>query len=165
LYKKLTAFALLLSLLALLAACGSATQATIPAKPTIAPTPTPLPIDGYLSQDSTGVYWVQWTELNGQLTGNYNAYTLDDSTNQYASITFPITGTHSGRQININIEAGLIKLPASGTIDSKTLTLAVQSNGQIKTRSFTGTTMSAYQQALSAFSKKHPLPATPTPTA
>lgn len=119
-------------------------------------------IDGYLSQDSSGVYWVQFKEVNGQIYGNYYNYAMNAMTykyglpHKYESNSFDITGTHKGSHLNLIIDSGLTKAPVSGTLINNTLTLYFPIDGQIRTRSFTGASTSDYQKALSDFKAKHP---------
>lgn len=119
-------------------------------------------IDGYLSQDSSGVYWVQYTEANGQLNGTYSTYAMNALTykyglpHKYESNSFSITGTHKGSHLTLTIDTGLTKVPVSGTLINNTLTLHFPIDGQLRTRSFTGASTSDYQKALSDFKAKHP---------
>lgn len=112
-------------------------------------------VDGYMSQDSTGIYWVEGTENNGQLTGTYNTCALNALTHKYDGASFPITGTHNGTNINITVDASLIKLPISGMLYNNTLVLKVQQSGQTQSRSFTGASNDDYQKALNDFIAKY----------
>lgn len=56
--------------------------------------PQQAQVDGYMSQDSTGIYWVEWTENNGQFTGTYGSCALNALMHTYDGASLA-TGWHN----------------------------------------------------------------------
>ena len=110
--------------------------------------------DGYLSSNQDGLVWVTWTEKDGSLTGQWNSDTVQDGKANY--LTYPVTGTHNNNQIALTIQAGIVNIPAAGTLANTILTLQASFGGQAKSVTLHGASISDYNAALKLFQLHHP---------
>lgn len=136
----------------LFAGCGSSS----PTQSQPAPGTTSGTTDGYLSNQDTQIIYVQWTESNGQLTGSWNSAILQSNKIIYSNL--PITGTYdsSSGSINMIVNFNGKDTPISGIVQSTTLALQMQQNGQNTNWTFHAASNLDYQSALTSFQQKYP---------
>ncbi len=110
------------------------------------------PPDGYLSKTSTSVYYLQFTEQNGQLSGHlqgiYETTALPPGTQ---TVTAPFTGIHTGSSVTITLTMYLFfHTNITGTFNGNTIVLQFpQSNGYLASETFTGASNDDYNGAVS----------------
>jgi ABC-type glycerol-3-phosphate transport system substrate-binding protein len=157
--KKSCVVLLVLCLCSVLAGCTTGTTSK-------AQTPTPTPIDGYLSTYQDSLSWIKWLEDgNRHITGTWEGTKLDATTHQLTYINMSITGTRSGQQIIMQLQSGILTLAVSGTLVGKHLHLTVMNEGTPEYLDAYGTTQADYQQQLAKLKAKYPASVTPTSTA
>ncbi len=143
--------------LCMLASCGSEPTTTNQNTPhaTIAQTPTPNPIDGYLRVDDIGVRWLKWNEANGQLSGVWQSAVMDNGAPVYANGT--LTGTRNGDQVTLTkaFDDGTTH-SATGTLRDGSLWLDDPNGGDMQQVEYKGTTRADYDLALADFKARHP---------
>ncbi|SRR6266487_1087569 len=151
---KTRALWLLLFLPVLLVGCDLPLQASS-SHATVSPTPTQPPIAGYLSTDQGDVIWTNWTEdTSGNFTGQWIAATMQNGKPAY--LTYPTKGTHNQTGISMTIQAGLLAIPTTGTLENTILSLHMFADGTTKSLTLHGATMDEYNAALKTFKDKHP---------
>lgn len=110
--------------------------------------------DGYLSTTSADILFIQWTNNNGQLSGQLQGvYVSANNPLQVQKIHASFTGTLSGSQISLNF-GNFLGIPdiITGTFDGSTLKLSLpDSNGQIESVVFQGASISDYNNAVASF--------------
>jgi len=127
----------LLAFAAFLTACGS--QAPAP--------------NSYLSTSSTQIFFLQWTDNNGQLSGQLQEVYIS-STNplQVQKVNESITGILSGSQISLSISMFGITKTITGSFTDSTLKLVVPNqNGQLDTMTLHSATVDDYNKFANSF--------------
>jgi hypothetical protein len=144
-----------------LSAAVPATRAATSGVPSTQPPATVAPISGggqrgYLyqgpfSDGGTGVSFIQWTEVNGQLSGRVTKAILQGDAVQTDTTAF--TGLHSGTSVTLNY-AGL--LSESGILDRNTLTMRVQdrSTGRLTPLVFLAATEQDYNDGVDSLRRQ-----------
>jgi len=152
--KKVCVLIALLSLF-ILTGCGSTNPASSTTSSQSAPGTTSNPAEGYLYSQDTQIIYVQWTESYGQLTGSWNAATLQSNKVIYNNL--PITGTHDSSSGSVNFILNLDgkAIPLSGTVQGSTLVLQMQQNGHTTNWTFHVASNLDYQTVLSSFQQKY----------
>jgi hypothetical protein len=140
----------------LFAGCGSSNSASDTTQTQSGSGTTSSGADGFLSNQGAQIIYVQWTQSNGQFTGSWNSATLQGSTITYSNL--PITGTYDSNSGSVNfvVNLGGQATPISGTVQSNTLALQMQQNGQTTNWTFHAASNLDYQTALSSFQQRYP---------
>jgi len=130
-------FISLLAFTTLLTACGS--QGSAPG--------------GYLSTSNTHVLFIQWTNNNGQLSGQLQeVYISSSNPMQVQQENEAITGTLNGSQVSLSISVFGFTKTITGTYDGSTLTLVIpDQNGQLDTVVLQSATVDDYNKAAATF--------------
>ena len=115
------------------------------------------PPDGYLATDTTGVYFVQFTESNNQLSGHIQMDEISgNSPPQTKSYTVPFTGTQNGQSITLNLTIfGITWSSLTGSFNDNTLTLQIpQQDGHLSNVIFNAASTNQYNQAVDALQQQ-----------
>ena len=110
--------------------------------------------NSFLSTSNTYVAFIQWTNKNGQLSGQLEEVSLSSNSSLQTQQTHAaFTGTLTGSQISLNFGSFLgIPEIITGTFDGNTLTLTLpQQNGQLSSIVFDPASINDYNKAVSAF--------------
>ena len=142
-----------------IAASTTAPSAAPSASPTQVPSATPTQVavpqggsgqHGYVGQYDNGVEFIQWTESNGQLTGQLQVVYVDQSNPLVPkSANEAFTGIISGENVSLNV-AGFGTW--TGTLRDGTLSIVTpDSNGFLMTSPLHSGTVDDYNKAVVAF--------------
>ena len=110
--------------------------------------------NSFLSTSNTYVAFIQWTNNNGQLSGQLEEVNLSSNNSLQVQQTHAaFTGTLTNSQISLNFGSFLgIPEIITGTFDGNTLTLALpEQNGQLNSIVFNPASIDDYNKAVSTF--------------
>jgi len=97
---------------------------------------------------------MQWTDNNGQLTGQIQVLSIDKSSQfMITSTNLAFTGLRSGSSVSLTIAQGLgIPTTWTGTVEGDTLSLVIpDANGFLRTTEFRAGAVGDYNTAAAAF--------------
>ncbi len=103
---------------------------------------------GYLAADSTWVYFVQWTDTNGELRGTLHVLTTSGQppTETVTSTTVPVSGTITGSTISLSIDYGAQQF---GTLTPSGFTISFRlQSGLLRAVHFEAASTSEYNYAV-----------------
>jgi hypothetical protein len=109
------------------------------------------PPDGYLSKTPTSVYYLQFTEQSGQLSGHlqgiYETNTIPPSEQ---TMNYPFTGVHVNNSISLTLtEYFFFHETLTGTFDGSTVVLQIpQSDGYLTSETFGAASNDDYNAAV-----------------
>lgn len=110
--------------------------------------------NSFLSTSNNHVAFIQWTDNNGQLSGQLEeVYLSSNNALQVQQTHAAFTGTLTNSQVSLNF-GSFFGIPEiiTGTFDGNTLTLALpQSNGQLSSVVFNPSSIDDYNKAVSTF--------------
>ena len=152
--KKLAIFHLctLIVVTIILAACGGTSSQQTSSMPTQAPTVSSDAPKGYLDSNASSVVFLQWTEKNGQLSGQLEeVYTDPQNALQTKNENEAFTGTHDGDNISISTSIFGVTKTDTGTLKGDVFTLVVpNADGTLATLTFHPASIEEYNTAATA---------------
>ena len=110
--------------------------------------------NSFLSTSNTSIAFIQWTNNNGQLSGQLEEVSLSSNNSLQTQQTHAaFTGTLNGSQVSLNFGSFLgIPEIITGTFDGNTLTLAIpEQNGQLSSVVFNPASIDDYNKVVSTF--------------
>lgn len=133
----------------ILTACGGTSSQQASSMSTQAPTVSSDAPKGYMDSEPSSVLFVQWTEKNGQMSGQLqDVYVSSNNSLQTQHDNEAFTGTHDGSNISISTSIfGFIKT-YTGSFNGDTLTLVVPSqDGTLHTLTLHSASVDDYNKA------------------
>jgi hypothetical protein len=109
------------------------------------------PPDGYLSKTPTSVYYLQFTEQSGQLSGHLQGiYETNATPPGEQTMNYPFTGVHVNNSISLTLtEYFFFHETLTGTFDGSTVVLQIpQSDGSLTSETFGGASNDDYNTAV-----------------
>ncbi len=134
-------------------ACGSDVgEPTFTTTPSATATPKVAAQRGWVYAGPDGVVYIQWTDDNGELAGQFQAIRPGDESPETQNVSFD--GVLSGDQISLRFDGGTTW---TGTLDDHTLTLVAPSgadDGRLVTLVMTPGSVEDYNGAVDVFRRE-----------